>query len=140
MINPFVLRTVSLVAVAGFLALQLPAVAQDSAPSSNQGLEGVVLQTIDLGNEIQGLEGRQLRLRKLTLEPGGHIAIHSHKDRPAVAYVLAGTTTVTFGDGSVKQFNAGDSISANKNTMHWHRNEGSVAMTLVTVDVFKTPN
>ena len=31
-----------------------------------------------------------MRMRMLTIEPGGHIGIHSHKDRPAVAYFLQG--------------------------------------------------
>ncbi len=140
MIKPLVLRFASLATLAAILVPQQPSLAEDSAPTSNQGLEAVVLQALDLGHEIEGLEGRQLRLRKLTLDPGGHIAVHSHKNRPAVAYVVVGTTTVTFGDGSVKQFHAGDSISANKNTTHWHRNDGSEAMTLVTADIFQSPN
>jgi len=110
--------------------------AEEIAPTSHQGFEAAVLQSLDLGQEIEGLEGRQLRLRKLSLEPGGHIAVHSHKDRPAVAYILQGTTTVTFADGTSKRFSAGDSISADGNTTHWHRNDESEPMVLVTVDVF----
>ena len=111
--------------------------AQQSAPTSNHGLEALTLETVDLGMEIEGMQDRQLRLRMLTLEPGGHIGVHSHKDRPAVAYILQGTTTVTFGNGTVRRFSAGESISATKDTTHWHRNEEQENMTLVTVDVRK---
>ena len=111
--------------------------AQSEAPTSNEGLNATVLQAIDLGPEIEGMDGRQLRLRKLVIEPGGYIGIHSHKDRPAVAYILQGTTTVTFGDGSEKRFSAGDSIAADRETTHWHRNDEDVDMVLVTVDVRK---
>ena len=111
--------------------------AQQTAPTSNQGLEALTLETVDLGMEIEGMQDRQLRLRMLTLEPGGHIGVHSHKDRPAVAYILQGTTTVTFGNGTVRRFSAGESISATRDTTHWHRNEEQENMTLVTVDVRK---
>ena len=86
------------------------------------------------------MDGRQLRLRKLVIKPGGYIGIHSHKDRPAVAYILEGATTVTFGDGTEKRFAAGDSIAADRNTTHWHRNDEQVDMVLVTVDVRKVSN
>jgi quercetin dioxygenase-like cupin family protein len=119
-------------------ALAGQATAQDAAPTSNQGLEAIILQAVDLENEIEGLQNRQLRLRMLTLEPGGHIAIHSHADRPAVAYVLEGTTTVTFGDGSVRRFPAGSSIAATRETTHWHRNEQAGKMTLITVDLMRS--
>jgi len=74
----------------------------------------------------------------LTLQPGGHIGLHSHKDRPAVAYVMQGTTTVTFGDGTVRRFSAGDSIAADGNTTHWHRNDEQEAAILVTADILHT--
>jgi len=109
---------------------------EETPPTANQGLEAVTLQTVDLGAEIEGMEGRALRLRKLTLAPGGHVGIHSHEDRPAVAYILQGTTTVTFGDGSVRRFSAGDSISATKDTTHWHRNDEQKDLVLVTTDVW----
>jgi hypothetical protein len=52
------------------------------------------LATIDLGPEIAGMEGRQLRMRIVTIEPGGVIGpIHNHIDRPGVVYILQGTIT-----------------------------------------------
>jgi quercetin dioxygenase-like cupin family protein len=111
--------------------------AEQPAPDSHLGLEVQVLQSVDLGPEIEGLDGRQLRLRLLTIEPGGHIALHSHGNRPAVAYVLEGTTTVTFADGTVKRFSAGDSISADGRTTHWHKNNEGVKVVVVTADIFE---
>lgn len=109
---------------------------QQVAPKGNKGFKTTAKQVVDLGPEIEGMEGRQLRMRVLKIEPGGHIGIHSHKDRPAVVYFLQGTDTVTFGDGTAKVFHAGDMASANKNTTHWHRNDGTVPAVLVAVDVF----
>ena len=109
---------------------------QDGAPKENKGLKSTLKQAVDLGPEIDGMAGRQLRMRVLNLEPGGHIRIHDHKDRPAVVYILQGTITVTFGDGSVKILRGGDTSSANKDTVHWARNDGEEPVVFLAVDVF----
>src|SRR3546814_20163373 len=52
------------------------------------------LATVDLGPEIEGMAGRQLRMRMVTIEPGGVFGpIHDHKDRPGIVYILQGTIT-----------------------------------------------
>ena len=66
---------------------------QQAPPTENKGVKVDVLATIDLGPEIDGMQGCQLRLRLVTTDPGGVNAIHSHKDRPAVVHVLQGTFT-----------------------------------------------
>ncbi len=109
---------------------------QQAAPKDNKGFKATVQQVVDLGPEIKGMEGRQLRMRMLTIEPGGYIGIHSHKDRPAVVYFLQGTDTVTLEDGTVKVFLPGDTSSANKDTTHWHRNDGKDPVVLIAVDIF----
>jgi quercetin dioxygenase-like cupin family protein len=109
-----------------------------AAPKENKGVQTVVKQAIDLGPEIQGMQGRQLRMRMLTIEPGGHIGLHSHKDRPAVVYALQGTDTITSDDGKVKTLRAGDTSSADRNTTHWHQNDGKEPVVLILVDVYNT--
>jgi quercetin dioxygenase-like cupin family protein len=109
---------------------------QQTVPKDNKGFKATVVQAVDLGPEIEGMQGRQLRLRILTIEPGGHIGIHSHKDRPAVVYFLQGTDTVTSEDGTVKVYRPGDSSSATRDTTHWHRNDGKESVVLIAVDVF----
>ena len=107
------------------------------APKDNKGFTASKTTVVDLGPEIEGMTGRQLRLRLLTIEPGGHIGLHSHKDRPAVVYFLTGKDTVTLADGTSKTFGPGDTSSANKDTTHWHHNDGKDTVTLIAVDVFK---
>jgi quercetin dioxygenase-like cupin family protein len=109
---------------------------QQIVPKDNKGFNATVKQAVDLGPEIEGMQGRQLRLRVLTIEPGGYIGIHSHKDRPAVVYFLQGTDTVTSEDGTVKIYRPGDTSSATRETTHWHRNDGKETVILVAVDVF----
>src|SRR5205814_7184565 len=65
-------------------------VGQQSPPADNKGLDAKVESTIDLAPDFPGY---QLRLRTITFEPGGVAGFHSHKDRPAFAYVLQGTLT-----------------------------------------------
>ena len=109
---------------------------QQAAPDSNQGFNATPKQVVDLGPEIEAMEGRQLRMRLITIEPGGHNAIHSHEDRPVVVYFLQGTDTVTLGDGTSNVFRPGDTSFANKDTTHWHRNDGEEPVVFVAVDVF----
>jgi len=59
------------------------------APKDNKGYTASKTTVVELGPEFEGMAGRQLRLRLLTIEPGGYIGLHNHKDRPAVVF-LAG--------------------------------------------------
>jgi quercetin dioxygenase-like cupin family protein len=109
----------------------------EDTPKDNKGFTASKTTVVDLGPEIEGMTGRQLRMRLLTIEPGGHIGLHSHKDRPAVVYFMQGTDTVTLADGSSKTFHPGDTSSATKETTHWHRNDGKDNVVLIAVDIFK---
>lgn len=119
--------------ILGFGAL--PGNAQD-IPKDNKGFTASKTTTVDLGNEIEGMTGRQLRLRLLTIEPGGHIGLHSHKDRPAVVYDVQGTDQVGLADGSKKILHPGDTSTSTKDTMHYHRNIGTDNVVLIAVDIF----
>src|SRR4030042_3241267 len=59
-----------------------------------KGVTVKLLATVALGPEIEGMAGRQLRMRMVTIEPGGVFGpIHDHKDRPGTVYILQGTIT-----------------------------------------------
>src|SRR6185369_2832610 len=59
-----------------------------------KGITVELLATVDLGPEIEGMAGRQLRMRMVTIDPGGVFGpIHNHKDRPGTVYILQGTIT-----------------------------------------------
>jgi len=42
-----------------------------------------------LDHDFPALAGRELRIREITVAPGGSIALHRHHQRPWVAYILA---------------------------------------------------
>ena len=113
------------------------AIGQQSPPTENKGLATEKTQTLDLGGEIDGVQGRQLRLRVLKLEPGGVIGVHSHKDRPAVAYFVEGGLTEYRDGGGTKEHHKGETISAGKDTTHWEENKGKSPAVLVACDIFK---
>src|SRR4029453_1998435 len=47
------------------------AVANEQAAPEKKGVTAEVLATVDLGPEIEGMAGRELRMRLVTMEPGG---------------------------------------------------------------------
>ena len=66
----------------------------EQAAPETKGVTAELLATVDLGPEIEGMAGRQLRMRMVTIEPGGVFGpIHDHKDRPGIVYILQGTIT-----------------------------------------------
>ena len=97
-------------AMSGY-ALACAGVAAQDAPKENKGYTTLKTVVIDLGAEIPSMAGWQLRLRMLKIEPGGHIGLHDHKDRPAVVVFQQGTDMVTNGDDTSKTFKAGDTTA-----------------------------
>ena len=114
------------------------ALAQLAPPVDNVGVAAKVIGSVPLAGEIDGVDGRQLRMRIVTLAPGGMFAQHSHKDRPSVEFVLKGSATEFRGDAR-KEYREGDSVLADKNTTHWWRNDGKEPTIFVAVDVFNAP-
>ena len=111
--------------------------ASQAPPTENKGMKAPVLTSLDLGPEIDGMQGRQLRMRLMTIEPGGVIAIHPHKDRPSVVYLLHGNWTEIREGGEVREHKEGESWAEGKATTHWAENRGAVPAVAVVVDIFK---
>ena len=81
--------------------------------------------TVDLGPEIEGMAGRQLRMRMVTIEPGGVFGpIHDHKDRPGIVYILQGTFT-DHRNGVATAYGPGVGWPEDRNTTHWLENPGN---------------
>ena len=72
------------------------------------------------------MEGRQLRMRLVTIEPGGVFGpVHDHKGRPGTVFVLEGTIT-DHRDGIATDYGPGVGWPEDHNTLHWLENRGSV--------------
>jgi quercetin dioxygenase-like cupin family protein len=113
------------------------ALGQQSPPKESKGQTVAKTAMIDLGPEIEGMQGWQLRLRVLKVDPGGVSALHSHKDRPSVAYVVQGALTEYREGGWVKAHPEGDAWSEGKDTTHWAENKGTTPVVLVVGDILK---
>jgi quercetin dioxygenase-like cupin family protein len=102
-----------------------------------RGVAVELLSAVDLGPEIEGMEGRQLRMRLVTFEPGGVFGpVHDHKDRPGTVYVLQGTIT-DHRDGVATDYGPGVGWPEDRNTLHWLENRGSTPAVEISVDVVR---
>ncbi|HEY3065924.1 MAG TPA: cupin domain-containing protein [Methylomirabilota bacterium] len=110
------------------------AIGQQSPPTETKGVDAKVVSTVDLGPDIPG---HQLRLRRLTVEPGGVAGIHSHKDRPAFAYIAEGTLTERREGGYSKTYNAGEVMTESRDVTHWAENKSGAKIVIIGIDVIK---
>jgi quercetin dioxygenase-like cupin family protein len=119
------------------LAFAMGMAVGQNAPTETKGVRISPPTAIDLSEEIDGVSGRQLRMRLVTLEPGGIVGVHSHKGRPAVAYVLQGTLTEHVEGRGEFVRRAGESWTEGKEVTHWAENRGDQPVVVLAVDVFK---
>ena len=107
-----------------------------NAPTMPKGVTDDVLSSIDLGGEI-GVAGRQLRTRRLVVQPGGVVPLHSHKDRPALIYTVSGSITEYSSTCTAPiEHKAGDISREAEGLSHYWVNNGSEPAVLLSSDVF----
>ena len=110
----------------------------EHAVPETHGVTAQVLATVDLGPEIEGMDGRELRLRLFTFDPGAVFGPeHDHKDRPGIVYILQGTIT-DHRDGVATNYGPGIGWPEDRNTVHWLENRGPIPAVEVSVDIVRT--
>jgi quercetin dioxygenase-like cupin family protein len=139
--------TASAAAIAAALALASPANAAGlcptagtmnlaNAPTMPKGVTDTIIGSVDLANEI-GVQGRMLRTRRLVIQPGGIVPLHSHKDRPALIYTLSGSITEYSSACAVPiNHKAGDISREADGLSHYWVNHGKVPAVVLSSDVF----
>lgn len=110
---------------------------QQTAPEDYRGVSEQVLAAIDLAGEVPGTTGRELRLSRATLAPGGHIGLHSHRGDPSIVYVLSGVLTNHHDDGTTRQFGAGQAFAEFGPPTHWVENTGTIAATFIVANIHR---
>ena len=109
----------------------------EQASPETKGVTVKLLATLDLGPEIEGMAGRQLRMRLVTIEPGGVFGpVHDHKDRPGLVYILEGTIT-DHRDGVARDYGPGLGWPEDMHTMHWLENRGATPAVEISVDIVR---
>jgi len=111
----------------------------EQAAPETRGVTVKLLATLDLGTEIEGMAGRQLRMRMAGIEPGGVFGpVHDHKGRPGMVYILQGTIT-DHRDGVATEYGPGVGWPEDKNTRHWLENRGTTPAVEISVDIVTEP-
>ncbi len=102
-----------------------------------KGVTTKLLATVDLGPEIEGMAGRQLRMRLVTMEPGAVFGpVHDHRDRPGIVYILQGTIT-DHRDGVATDYGPGVGWPEDRHTLHWLETRGPIPAVEISVDIVK---
>ena len=107
----------------------------DEVVPETRGVTAQELATVDLGPEIEGMEGRRLRMRMFTFEPGAVFGpVHDHVGRPGTVYVLQGTIT-DHRDGVATDYGPGVGWPEDRHTLHWLENTGTIPAIEISVDI-----
>jgi quercetin dioxygenase-like cupin family protein len=102
-----------------------------------RGVTDNILARIDLAQEPAAVQDRQLRLRRLVVEPGGVVPWHSHGNRPAIIYIVEGEINEYASTCAVPVLHrAGEATVERNPTQHWWRNNGSRPAVLLSADLF----
>ena len=105
-------------------------------PTERVGISGLQLSTVALPTNFDMSTGRTLRMREVTIQPGGFLPMHTHANRPAVAYVLQGTLTEHLdGQAGPLHLEPGQHY-ATHTTPHALQNLGSTPVVFIEVDIF----
>jgi quercetin dioxygenase-like cupin family protein len=113
------------------------AAGQRQPPPENVGQSEEPLRSLDLTGELESGTGRPLRMRRITVQPGGALALHNHADRPAVTYMLQGEMTYHQQGKPDVTARPGDGFAEGRATTHWGENTGKVPAIWIAVDIPK---
>jgi quercetin dioxygenase-like cupin family protein len=105
------------------------------------GVTDTTLGSIDLEKEPANIKGRELRFRKLVIQPGGIVPWHSHGDRPALIYVAEGEIIEYASNCAAPIVHKAGEIRPEKSgTSHWWKNLGDKTVVLFVGDVRRDPD
>lgn len=130
-------RTVSAVGVLVLVFMTGYAAGQRQVPTATAGQSEEALRSIDLSREFDSTAGRTLRMRKITLQPGGVLGLHNHVDRPAITYLLQGEVTYHQDGKPPAVVRPGGGFAEGRATTHWAENAGKEPAVWVAVDIVK---
>jgi quercetin dioxygenase-like cupin family protein len=109
----------------------------ERAASETKGVTIELLAALDLGPEIEGMAGCQLRMRMVTIEPSSVFGpIHNHKGRPGMVYILQGTIT-DHRNGVAKDYGPGIGWPEDRHITHWLENRGTTPAVEISVDIIR---
>ena len=112
---------------------------QKAGATMPKDVTDMVLGSIALADEPVAIEGRQLRMRRLEIQPGGEVPWHSHEDRPAIIYVVQGQVTEYSSECAVPIVHMTGEVSVETHGVaHWWKNTGAKTAVLISADLLRT--
>ena len=125
---------------AGVVPSSEKAIAQDlgvEGPIESKGIGEIkVLGMMPLDGELGETKGLVMRVREITLLPGGRVAVHQHTARPGAAYVVEGDLVEHRNDTEGPLLRgAGDVALEKTGVIHWWENTSSKSAKVVVVDI-----
>ncbi len=136
------LSLVAALAVAGMAqagncpADKMAANALPGAATMPVGVTDTELASIELAKENVKLDQRRLRLRQMTIAPGGIVPMHSHEDRPALIMVTAGEVFEYSSKCAVPILHKAGEVSREfLGTVHWWKNTSTKPVQLTIADI-----
>jgi len=111
--------------------MTFPIAACTSRKETYKTVEPVVIETLITateswnGDSFKYPSGQaQMKLEKITAQPGFKTSLHSHP-QPAIVYVVRGTLACETSDGKSLKVGPGDSFASPQNTVHYCENNGN---------------
>lgn len=119
------------------LAFTVLAAHGQTLPKEKSGVSPRDMAAISLPADFDVSKGRTLRMREVTIAPGGFLPRHSHAERPSVCYVIKGTLSEYVGDSTEsRELSAGQSYATFGPAGHALQNKGEVPVVFIEVDLF----
>ena len=113
--------------------------ARTSGETMPVGVTDSVIGSIDLSPKGGDFAGQLLRMRKLTIAPGGVVPWHEHSERPANIYVLSGTIEEYRANCQAPIVHKAGEVAMEfgEGFAHWWKNTSSEPVELISADLFK---
>jgi quercetin dioxygenase-like cupin family protein len=110
--------------------------AAEVPPSEHKGLQAELLGFVPEESIVEqvGLKGYKLLLRRITVNPGGQIAKHSHATTPGVVYIDSGFW-IEGRDSGETNYSAGETFVEDIDTVHWFYNRGNKPAAAYVCDI-----
>jgi quercetin dioxygenase-like cupin family protein len=110
--------------------------ARTSGMTMPKDVTDTVIASIDVAKEPAQIAGRNFRLRRLVIQPGGVVPWHSHAERPAIIHIVKGEV-VEYASNCAAGIThkAGDSVAEQSGVSHWWRNESRAPVELLSADL-----
>ena len=106
-------------------------------PKKSVGIRSVkALGHVDLAKEFAAMKGRSFRARKIVVAPKGVVAVHEHRSRPGIAYILEGEIYEHRGGKSFLR-KAGDYSFEKTGVVHWWENRSDKEASALVIDIIE---